>query len=197
LIKQGAKLVATWEDVWKDLPSQVRLELEAEVPAASKPEAGASLLPDPVLRPQEAMELEVPCTDSSLQIDEVLDLLEMQLTSSEVFYGSFRIGDGGPPAAVAGRELRADALKAGTEGRPSGSIGPGQVAEFRFSPSHQNGPPVTIRMRYISMQRNGFAEVCGLGSGFFVRGTGTAVEEKSFLPVEMRWCSVVGCNTCG
>jgi len=26
LIKQGAKLVATWEDVWEDLPSQVRLK---------------------------------------------------------------------------------------------------------------------------------------------------------------------------
>ena len=32
LIKQGAKLVATWEDVWEDLPSQVRLELEARGP---------------------------------------------------------------------------------------------------------------------------------------------------------------------
>ncbi len=30
LIKQGAKLVATWEDIWEDLPSPVRLELEAE-----------------------------------------------------------------------------------------------------------------------------------------------------------------------
>jgi DNA processing protein len=30
LIKQGAKLVATWEDVWEELPSQIRLELEAE-----------------------------------------------------------------------------------------------------------------------------------------------------------------------
>ncbi len=29
LIKQGAKLVATWEDVCEDLPSQVRLEREA------------------------------------------------------------------------------------------------------------------------------------------------------------------------
>ena len=55
LIKQGAKLVATWEDVWEDLPSQVRLELEAVAPAASKAETQASLLPDPVLRPQEAM----------------------------------------------------------------------------------------------------------------------------------------------
>lgn len=36
LIKQGAKLVATWEDVWEDLPSQVRLEQEAEVHCESK-----------------------------------------------------------------------------------------------------------------------------------------------------------------
>ena len=28
LIKQGAKLVATWEDVWEELPPQVRLTLE-------------------------------------------------------------------------------------------------------------------------------------------------------------------------
>ena len=52
LIKQGAKLTATWEDVWEDLPSQVRLELEAEAPPESKSETTASLLPDPVLRPR-------------------------------------------------------------------------------------------------------------------------------------------------
>ena len=91
LIKQGAKLVATWEDVWEDLPSQVRLELEAEAPAASKPDASASLLPDPVLRPEEAMVLEVLRTDDSLQIDEILDLLETQLTSSEVFTALFEL----------------------------------------------------------------------------------------------------------
>ena len=27
LIKQGAKLVATWEDVWEDLPAEVKLTL--------------------------------------------------------------------------------------------------------------------------------------------------------------------------
>ena len=59
LIKQGAKLVATWEDVWEDLPSQVRLELEAMAPAESRSATTASLLPDPALRPQEAMVLEV------------------------------------------------------------------------------------------------------------------------------------------
>ena len=91
LIKQGAKLTATWEDVWEDLPSQVRLELEADAPNESKSETTASLLPDPVLRPQEAMVLEVLRTDDSLQIDEILDLLETQLTSSEVFTALFEL----------------------------------------------------------------------------------------------------------
>jgi DNA processing protein len=91
LIKQGAKLVATWEDVWEDLPSQVRLELEAEAPVESKSGATASLLPDPVLRPEEAMVLEVLRSDESLQIDEILELLETQLTSSEVFTALFEL----------------------------------------------------------------------------------------------------------
>ena len=91
LIKQGAKLVATWEDVWEDLSSDVRLQLEAEAGLASKPEAAASLLPDPVLRPEEAMVLEVLRADDSLQIDEILELLETQLTSSEVFTALFEL----------------------------------------------------------------------------------------------------------
>ena len=91
LIKQGAKLTATWEDVWEDLPSQVRLELESEAPIESKSETTASLLPDQVLRPQEAMVLEVLRKDESLQIDEILDLLETQLTSSEVFTALFEL----------------------------------------------------------------------------------------------------------
>jgi DNA processing protein len=91
LIKQGAKLTATWEDVWEDLPSQVRLELEAYAPVESKSETTASLLPDPVLRPQESMVLEVLGCDASLQIDEILELLETQLTSSEVFTALFEL----------------------------------------------------------------------------------------------------------
>ncbi len=91
LIKQGAKLTATWEDVWEDLPSQVRLELEALAPVESKSETTASLLPDPVLRPEESMVLEILRQDESLQIDEILDLLETQLTSSEVFTAIFEL----------------------------------------------------------------------------------------------------------
>jgi DNA processing protein len=91
LIKQGAKLTATWEDVWEDLPSQVRLELEDMAPAESKSPTTASLLPDQTLRPQEAMVLEVLRADEAVQMDEILELLETQLTSSEVFTALFEL----------------------------------------------------------------------------------------------------------
>ena len=91
LIKQGAKLTATWKDVWEDLPSQVRLELEAEAGLESKLETQSSLLPEQILRPQEAMVLEILRSDQSLQIDEILEMLETQLTSSEVFTALFEL----------------------------------------------------------------------------------------------------------
>jgi DNA processing protein len=91
LIKQGAKLVASWEDVWEDLSSQVRLQLEREAGLESKPEAAASLLADPMLRPEESIVLEVLRTDESLQMDELLEKLETQLTSSEVFTALFEL----------------------------------------------------------------------------------------------------------
>ncbi len=103
LIKQGARLVATWEDVWEDLPSDVRLKLEAEAGVASKPGAGASLLPDPMLRPEEAMVLEVLRCDESLQIDEILSMLETQLTSSEVFTALFELEMAGRARQLPGK----------------------------------------------------------------------------------------------
>jgi DNA processing protein len=103
LIKQGAKLVATWEDVWEDLPSQVRIELEALAPSASKTAPAASLLPDPGLRPEEAMVLEVLRCDESLQIDELLDRLETQLTSSEVFTALFELEMAGRVRCLPGK----------------------------------------------------------------------------------------------
>jgi len=103
LIKQGAKLVATWEDVWEELPSQVRNELEAQAPSASKSDPAASLLPDPVLRPEEAMVLEVLRSDESLQIDELLERLETQLTSSEVFTALFELEMAGRVRCLPGK----------------------------------------------------------------------------------------------
>jgi len=103
LIKQGAKLVATWEDVWEDLPSQVRMELEAEAPSASNCGPAASLLPDPVLRPQEAIVLGLLQADESLQIDEILERLETQLTSAEVFTALFELEMAGRARQLPGK----------------------------------------------------------------------------------------------
>ena len=103
LIKQGAKLVASWEDVWEDLPSQVRLQLEQEVGLESKPEAAASLLPDPMLRPEESIVLQVLRADESLQIDGLLEKLETQLTSSEVFTALFELEMSGRVRCLPGK----------------------------------------------------------------------------------------------
>jgi DNA processing protein len=103
LIKQGAKLVASWEDVWEDLPSQVRLQLEHEAGAESKPEVTASLLPDRVLRPEEAIVLQALRADESLQIDEILEKLETQLTSSEVFTALFELEMSGRVRCLPGK----------------------------------------------------------------------------------------------
>jgi DNA processing protein len=103
LIKQGAKLVATWEDVWEELPSQIRLELEAAAAAASKAETAASLLPDPALRPEELLVLEALHTDESLQIDEILERMETQLTSSEVFTALFELEMAGRIRSLPGK----------------------------------------------------------------------------------------------
>jgi DNA processing protein len=103
LIKQGAKLVATWEDVWEDLPSQVRLELEAATRVESKPEPAASLLPDPELRKEEAIVLHILRSDESTQIDEILEALETQLTSSEVFTALFELEIAGRVRCLPGK----------------------------------------------------------------------------------------------
>jgi DNA processing protein len=103
LIKQGARLTATWEDVWEDLPTEVRRELEERAPSESKVETTASLLPEQLLRPQESMVLEVLRSDESLQIDELLDLLETQLTSSEVFTALFELEIAGRIRALPGK----------------------------------------------------------------------------------------------
>jgi DNA processing protein len=46
LIKQGAKLVATWEDVWEDLPTEVRLALTPPASPESQASSASSLFPD-------------------------------------------------------------------------------------------------------------------------------------------------------
>src|SRR6202020_272643 len=43
LIKQGAKLTSSWEDVWEELPTEIRIGLEQAQGFASEPPSEASL----------------------------------------------------------------------------------------------------------------------------------------------------------
>lgn len=91
LIKQGAKLTATWEDVWEDLPSHVRLELDDE----SNPPETASLFSEvaaPVaMGEHERLVFERLRQDEAMQLDDLMEGLDGVLGSPEVFTALFEL----------------------------------------------------------------------------------------------------------
>lgn len=91
LIKQGAKLVATWEDVWEDLPTEVRLALIPAAPSESQSSSSASLFPDEGLPPHEKRILSLLKADETTHIDELIEKLEAELSSSEIFAALFEL----------------------------------------------------------------------------------------------------------
>ena len=91
LIKQGAKLVATWEDVWQELPTQVRLQLEGMLGFASEPQQAASIVEELPLQEPEKIVLGELRHDEAVQLDELMEKLESRMTSSEVFTALFEL----------------------------------------------------------------------------------------------------------
>ena len=91
LIKQGAKLIATWEDVWEDLPAEVRLALARPASLESSDDSTASLFPDQALPPHEKRILGLLKADESTHIDELVDRLETEMSSSEIFAALFEL----------------------------------------------------------------------------------------------------------
>ncbi len=93
LIKQGAKLTATWEDVWEDLPSQVRLDLEDRLgtASASGEVSSASLFSERDLAPLELIVFQQLKHDESVQLDELIERLDGQLQSPEIFTALFEL----------------------------------------------------------------------------------------------------------
>jgi DNA processing protein len=91
LIKQGAKLTTCWEDVWEDLPSDIRASLEQSEGFASGGASEASLFEEPPLPPLEARVFGVLRHDEALQMDEILEKLEQELSSSEIFTALFEL----------------------------------------------------------------------------------------------------------
>ena len=90
LIKQGAKLTATWEDVWEELPTAVRLRLQ---PTGSESEAGGveSLFTAQELPPHEGLVFALLKADEATQIDQLVEALEGKMSSSEIFAALFEL----------------------------------------------------------------------------------------------------------
>jgi DNA processing protein len=95
LIKQGAKLTATWEDLWEDLPSEIRLQLEDELGAAGQNESkvaeSASLFSNKPLPQHEQAVLDKLRHDESTQLDDLIERLEAELGSAEIFTALFEL----------------------------------------------------------------------------------------------------------
>jgi len=90
LIKQGAKLTATWEDVFEELPSQVKLQLRPVPPESSGPST-ASLFEEEKLSPHEKLVFSQLKKDEPTHIDELVERLEPQVSSSEIFAALFEL----------------------------------------------------------------------------------------------------------
>jgi len=103
LIKQGAKLVATWEDVWEELPTQIRLQVEERMGVASLGESAASLFSKPDLPEDQGHVFEALRPDQSMQLDELVDQLDGKLSSSEIFTALFELELAGRVRAMPGK----------------------------------------------------------------------------------------------
>ena len=93
LIKQGAKLVATWEDVFEELPTEVRLQLQQRNGQLPEPEAATLFDPPPPaeLPPDQQKLLGAIKADVAIHIDELIEQFETTLSSSEIFSALFEL----------------------------------------------------------------------------------------------------------
>ena len=114
LIKQGAKLTATWEDIWEDLPTQVRMQLENELaertglppgsgPNESKPSGTASLFNEQAMGSNERLVFNRLRHDEALQLDELMEQMEAELASAEIFTALFELELSGKVKSLPGK----------------------------------------------------------------------------------------------
>jgi DNA processing protein len=105
LIKQGAKLVATWEDIWEELPAQVRLSLQPEGGNESQAEQTASLFGEAELAPHEKKIFALLKADEATHIDDIVERLEPALSSSEIFAALFELELAGKVKQLPGKNF--------------------------------------------------------------------------------------------
>jgi len=103
LIKQGAKLTATWEDVWEELPATVKLQLESERGQEASDGKPAASLFDEQSSPGEKKILALLRQDESTHIDVIVEKLEGRMSSSEIFTALFELEMNGKIKQLAGK----------------------------------------------------------------------------------------------
>ena len=105
LIKQGAKLVATWEDVWEELPTgrasgaQFRRRMN---PPSRKPHLYSRTRSK---SPHEKKILKLLKADESTHIDQLVELLENEMSSSEIFAALFELELNGKVRQLPGKNF--------------------------------------------------------------------------------------------
>ncbi len=83
--------MATWEDVWEELPQNVRLALPSAQSSESPAPSTASLFQTEGISPHERKILALLKADESTHIDELMERLETELSSSEIFAALFEL----------------------------------------------------------------------------------------------------------
>jgi DNA processing protein len=105
LIKQGAKLVATGEDVGEDLPTEVRLASTPPASSESQCASSASLFADEGLPPHEKRILTLLKADEARHIDEIVERRENELSSSEILAALFELELAGKVRQMPGKNF--------------------------------------------------------------------------------------------
>jgi DNA processing protein len=105
LIKQGAKLTATWEDIWEELPAPVRLALTPSTGDESQTGKTASLFGESELPPHERKILKLLKADEAVHIDEIVEFLELDMSSSEIFAALFELELAGKVKQMPGKNF--------------------------------------------------------------------------------------------
>jgi DNA processing protein len=105
LIKQGAKLVATWEDVWEELPTDVRLQLTPWETATESPATASLFGDDDKLPPHEKLIYSILKADEVMHIDTIVERVEHQVSATEVFAALFELELSGKVRQLPGKNF--------------------------------------------------------------------------------------------
>ena len=151
LIKQGAKLAATWEDVFEELPTDIRLKLQQHQSELPSPRAASLFDPPPAaeLPAEQQKVFSAIKPDVSIHIDELIERFDASLSSSEIFTALFELEleQQNPPASR--QKLRPSLLAVmALSASERGNLGHWPLPRFCFDQSFRVTQIVTNSSRF-------------------------------------------------